>query len=155
MVHQKLGGWSSPFNKKLSLLHLRPSIFRSMLFPEALMELLAKLSFEGFWDYVMCPLLQSNLHNFFTYEIKFIANLICPWLVKWRPCLRRCLSENSENGKRARNSVCLTLHLRNRTSYDCDFWCTCVKSWHIQQLFSFFKSLIFGVFRRIKWQKMT
>ena len=26
-----------------------------------------------------------------------------------------------------KKSVCLTLYLRNRTSYDCDFWCTYVK----------------------------
>ena len=39
-------------------------------------------------------------------------------------------------GKRAKNGpkltkffVCLTPHLRNHTSYDCDFWCTCAKWW--------------------------
>ena len=39
----------------------------------------------------MHPLLQSNLHSFFTYEIKFIANLTRPWLVTRRPCLPTCL----------------------------------------------------------------
>ena len=34
-----------------------------------------------------------NLHNFFSYEIKFIANLTRPWLAKWRPCLVRYLSD--------------------------------------------------------------
>ena len=44
-------------------------------------------------------------------------------------------------------------YLRNRISYDCDFWCTCVKWWYLQQIFSFFKILIFGVFRGIKGKK--
>ena len=44
-----------------------------------------------------------------------------------------------------KNSVCLTPYLRNSISYDCDFWYTCVKWWYLQQIFSFFKILIFGV----------
>ena len=28
-----------------------------------------------------------------------------------------------------KNSACLTPYLRNRTSYDCNFWNTCVKWW--------------------------
>ena len=49
-----------------------------------------------------------------------------------------------------KNFVCLTPDLRNCTSYDCDFWCTCVKWWYLQQIFSFFKILLFGAFRGIK-----
>ena len=48
--------------------------------------------------------------------------------------------------KMTKNSVYLTLYVRNHTSYDCDFWYTYVK-WYLQQFFSFFKILIFGVFR--------
>ena len=29
--------------------------------------------------------------------------------------------------KMTKNYFCLTLYPRNCTSYDCDFWCTCVK----------------------------
>ena len=32
---------------------------------------------------------------------------------------------------------CLTLYLRNCTSYDCGFWYRCVKWWYLQQIFSF------------------
>ena len=31
-----------------------------------------------------------------------------------------------------RNSFCLTLHLSNYTSYDCDFWYTWVNWWYLQ-----------------------
>ena len=54
--------------------------------------------------------------------------------------------------------VCLTPYLRNRTSYDCDFWCTGVKWWYLQHIFSFFKILIFGFFTGLKgkkWPKIT
>ena len=34
--------------------------------------------------------------------------------------------------------ICLTLYLRNCTSYDCGFWYTCVKWWYLQQFFFFF-----------------
>ena len=43
-----------------------------------------------------------------------------------------------------KNSVCLTLYLRNHTSYDCEFWYLCVKWWYLQQIFSCFKN--FGLF---------
>ena len=49
--------------------------------------------------------------------------------------------------KMIKNSVCLSPYPRNRTSYDCDFCYTCVKWWYLQQIFSFFKTLIFGIFR--------
>ena len=68
-------------------------------------------------------------------------------------------------GKRAKNGpkcqkffVCVTPYLKNLTLYDCDFWCTCVKWGYLQEIFSFFKILIFGVFRGIKgkkWPKIT
>ena len=35
--------------------------------------------------------------------------------------------------KMTKNSVCLTPYHRNRTSYDCGFWYTCVKWWYLQQ----------------------
>ena len=38
---------------------------------------------------------------------------------------------------------CLTLYLRNCTTYDCGFWYTCVKWWYIQLFFHFFKILTF------------
>ena len=46
--------------------------------------------------------------------------------------------------------VCLAPYFRNRTWSDCDFWWACVKWWCLQQIFSFFKILIIGVFRGIK-----
>ena len=45
--------------------------------------------------------------------------------------------------------ICLTLHLRNCTSYDCGFWYTCVKWWYLQQhLFSFFQNSDFSGFSK-------
>ena len=52
-----------------------------------------------------------------------------------------------------KDSVCLTPYLRNRTSYDCDFWYT--RKMISPAKFSFFKILIFGIFREVKGQKMT
>ena len=43
-----------------------------------------------------------------------------------------------------KKSVCLTPYLRNRISYDCDFWYICVKWWYLQQIFAFFKFWFFG-----------
>ena len=60
--------------------------------------------------------------------------------------------------KMAQNDKKFCPYLRNRASYDCDFWCTFVKWWYLQQIFSFFRILIFGVFRGIKgkkWPKIT
>ena len=57
----------------------------------------------------------------------------------------------AQNDKK--NCVCLILFLRNCTSYNCDFWCTFLKWWYLQQSFSFFKILIFWVFRGVKGQK--
>ena len=56
-----------------------------------------------------------------------------------------------------KKSVCLTTYLRNRTSFDCDFWYTRVKWWYLHQNFSFFKILIFGAFgvKGQKWPKIT
>ena len=59
--------------------------------------------------------------------------------------------------KMAQNDKKICPYLRNHTSYDCDFWCTCVK-WYFQQIFSFFKISSFEVFRGIKckkWPKIT
>ena len=57
-----------------------------------------------------------------------------------------------------KNYVCHIPYLRKHTSYDCDFWYTCVKWWHLQKLFSFFFLFWFcwllGV-GKVKWQKMA
>ena len=34
--------------------------------------------------------------------------------------------------KMMKNFVCYTPYVRKHTSYDCDFWCTYVKWWHLQ-----------------------
>ena len=52
--------------------------------------------------------------------------------------------KRAKNGPKWQNSVCLTPYLRNHTSYDCGFWCRCVK-WYLQH-FCFFKILIFWFF---------
>ena len=57
--------------------------------------------------------------------------------------------------KKAKNYVCLTLYLRNCTSYDCDLWSIFVKWRYLKQILSFFKIFIFGVFGGVKGQKMT
>ena len=51
--------------------------------------------------------------------------------------------------KMAQNNkkFCLTLDLRNCTSYDCGFWYTCVK-WYLQQIFSFFQKSDFSGFSK-------
>ena len=48
--------------------------------------------------------------------------------------------------KMTKNSVCLTPYLRNCTSYDCDFWCTCLKWWYLQQIFFIFQNFVFWGF---------
>ena len=53
-------------------------------------------------------------------------------------------SKGKKRSIMTKNSV---RNLRNYTSHDCGFWCTCGKWWYLQQFFSFFKILIFGVFR--------
>ena len=55
--------------------------------------------------------------------------------------------------KMTNNFDCLTLYFRNRTSCDCDIWCMFVKWLYLQQIFSFFKILLFGVFRGTKGKK--
>ena len=45
-----------------------------------------------------------------------------------------------------KKSVCLTLYLRNHTSYDGDFWYTCAKWWYLQQVFFIFQNFGFWVF---------
>ena len=65
--------------------------------------------------------------------------------------------QRAKSGPEWQKNLSVSLYLRNRTSYNCDFWYTCVK-WYLQQILSFFKILIFGVFRGIKgkkWPKMT
>ena len=50
----------------------------------------------------------------------------------------------SQNGKK----FCLTLYLRNCTSYDCGFWYSCVKWWYLQQIFSCFQKSDFSGFSK-------
>ena len=62
--------------------------------------------------------------------------------------------KKAKNGPKWQKMFCPDL--RNCTSYDCDIWCTYVRWWYLQQIFSFFKILIFGVSRFfVKGQKMT
>ena len=42
--------------------------------------------------------------------------------------------------KMSKHSVWLIPYLRNHTSFDYDFWYTCVKWWYLQELFFFFFS---------------
>ena len=58
--------------------------------------------------------------------------------------------------KITKNSVCFTPYIRNCTSYDCGFWCNCVKWWYLQQYSSFFQNSDFlgfwgGRLRGKKW----
>ena len=57
--------------------------------------------------------------------------------------------------------VCCTPYLMKHTSYDCDFWYTFVKWWHLQVVFSFFQNFDFlGCYggkkakNALKWQKI-
>ena len=70
-------------------------------------------------------------------------------IISWGEVKRQKMDQNYKN---------FCLYLRSCTSHVCDFWCTCVKWWYLQQVFSFFKILIFEVFRGIKgkkWAKIT
>ena len=55
-----------------------------------------------------------------------------------------------KNGPEWQNYVCHTSYLKKHTSYDPDFWYTCVKLWYLQQVFSFFKNSDFGGFLGVK-----
>ena len=44
--------------------------------------------------------------------------------------------------------VCLTSYTWNCTSYDCDFWYTCIKWWYLQQIFSCFQKSDFWSFSK-------
>ena len=44
--------------------------------------------------------------------------------------------------------VCLTSYTWNCTSYDCDFWYTCIKWWYLQQIFSCFQKSDFCGFSK-------
>ena len=51
--------------------------------------------------------------------------------------------------KMTKKKNCLTPCLRNCASYDCVFWCTCVKWWYLQQFFfSFFQNSDFSGFSK-------
>ena len=52
-------------------------------------------------------------------------------------------------------SISHTPYLRNYTSSDHNFWCTCVKWWYLQVLSSFFQNFDFVGCWEIKWQKMA
>ena len=43
---------------------------------------------------------------------------------------------------------CLTSYLSNCTSYECDFWYTCVKWWYLQQFVSFCQNSDFSGFSK-------
>ena len=49
--------------------------------------------------------------------------------------------------------VCCTPYCMKHTSYDCDFWYTCVKWWQI--FFNFFKIFILWLVRGVKGKEMA
>ena len=65
------------------------------------------------------------------------------WVFRGRRGLKQ--QKMAQNGKK----FCLTLYLRNFTSYDCSFWYTCVKWWYLQQFFSFFQKFGFSGFSKL------
>ena len=75
---------------------------------------------------------------FFIFSKFWFSGLLVGWKGKKWPKMRKY-------------SVCLTLYIRNHTSYDCDFLYTCVNWWYLPQNSSFW----FFVFRGVKSQKMT
>ena len=104
-----------------------------------------------------------DLHLWYTCMYKWI---ISPGIIFFKILIFGIIRGVGGGGcKRAKNGpkwqkkiVCLTPYLRNCTSYDCKFWCTCVKWSYLQHIFSFFKILILGGFREIKgkkWSKIT
>ena len=52
-------------------------------------------------------------------------------------------------------SVFCAPYLRNHTSSNHNFWCTCVKWWYLQAFFYFFEILIFWAVREVKGQKIA
>ena len=65
-----------------------------------------------------------------------------------------------EGGKRAKNLpksqkiISVSLPISGTIHHICcNFWHTCVKWWYLQQIFSFFKILIFRFIRRVKGRK--
>ena len=65
--------------------------------------------------------------------------------------------KRAKNGPKWQKILCCIPYLRKHTSYDCDFWYTCVKWWHFQMLFSFFLNFDFLIVRGVKckkWPKM-
>ena len=75
---------------------------------------------------------------------KFHGN--CVFYLRWQKSLGMRLSLKK---------LCLS-HSVSQEPYIiyCDFWYTCGKWWYLQQIFSFFKILILGVFRGVKGQKI-
>ena len=69
--------------------------------------------------------------------------MICSFFSQFRfsRLLGRWKSKNWP--KMIKNSVRLTPYLRNRTSYDCDVWYTCVRWWYLQQFFPFLQNFDF------------
>ena len=61
-------------------------------------------------------------------------------LLGWKELKRQKMAQNDRK-------LCLTLYLRNCTTYDCGFWYTCVKWWYLQQMFSFFLKPDFSGFQ--------
>ena len=45
--------------------------------------------------------------------------------------------------KITQNDNCCASYFRKHTPYDCDFWYTLVKWWHLLMLFSFFQNFVF------------
>ena len=71
----------------------------------------------------------------------FISSKFCfSGLLGWRELKREKMAQNDKK-------LCLTSYLRNCTTCDYGFWYAFVKWWYLQQIFSYFFSLIFPVFQ--------
>ena len=78
-----------------------------------------------------------HLHMFFHF-----FKVLVLWVVR---------GEGIKKGKKwskTTKKFSLTLYLSTCTSYDCDFWYTCVEWWHLQQSFSFFRKSDFSDFSK-------
>ena len=99
----------------------------------------------------------------FRNHISYDLHLWCTWIISpgiffifCKILILGSLGEGEVKGqKMAQNDkkFCLSHSVSHCTSYDCNFLHTCVKWWYLQQIFTFFKILIFGVFSGIKGKK--
>ena len=85
-----------------------------------------------------------DLHVWYTCMYKRIISPGIFWFFQnldiWDHQERGCRKRVKNGLKWQKFFVCLTPCLRNHTSYDCDFWCTCVKWWYLQEIFFIFQN---------------